>query len=355
MDLTPALAPADRDECAAALADATGAARSTRIVGGGTASRRGWDVPAAQVLSTAGLDRVVAYEPADLTLTVEGGVPAARVADVIAPHGQVWPQAAYRPGATVGGLLATAGSTFSRLRWGPVRDSLLEVVVATGDGRLVRAGGRTVKGVAGYDLPRLMVGAHGTLGVLVEATLKLWPAPAASGWFTATGDAPALVQAARTVMLDAYRAGAVLLTPGTLYVHLLGADADVTAPAGMVPAPGPPSPAWDGTVQVGVSPARVGDLSTLLAGHGDDYVAQVGVGVCHVEVRTADDVDRVRGLAAGLGGHAQVTDAPAPVRRDPWGPPPAGLDVMRRMRQAFDPAAILNPGLAVWDAPAAPV
>lgn len=351
MDLTPAVTPGDRDECAAALADATGAGRSTRVVGGGSASHRGVPLTADQVLATAGLDRVVTYEPADLTLTIEGGVPAARVTELLAAHDQVWPQAAFRPGATVGGLLATADSTFSRLRWGPIRDSLLEVVIATGDGRLVRAGGRTVKGVAGYDLPRLVVGAHGTLGVLVEVTLKLWPAPAASGWYTLAGDAPTLVQAARTVTREVYRPGAVLLTPGALCVHLLGAADDVTAPAGMEATQGPPSPQWDATVQVGVSPAHIGDLVTLLAGHGDEYVAQAGVGICHVAVHDADDVDRVRALATGLGGHAYVTAGPPEVRRDPWGAPPPGIDVMRRMRRAFDPAAILNPGLAVWDAP----
>ena len=70
----------------------------------------------------------------------------------------------------------------SRLRQGPVRDSLMEVVVATGDGRVVTGGGRTVKLVTGFDLPRLMVGSLGTLGVIVQATLKLWPEPMAAQW-----------------------------------------------------------------------------------------------------------------------------------------------------------------------------
>ena len=108
---------------------------------------------------------------------------ATEVLRLAGEHGQGWPQAQVRPGATVGGILAAAVTDRRRLRTGPVRDSLLEVVVATGDGRIIMGGGRTVKTVTGYDLPRLMSGSLVPLGVIELATIKLWPLPMAEQWF----------------------------------------------------------------------------------------------------------------------------------------------------------------------------
>jgi glycolate oxidase FAD binding subunit len=170
--VTEVLAPATPREAAAALADASAARASVGVVGGGTRSRRGRPGPPPdRELRTGAVRRVVAHEPADLTVTVEGGLPVTELAELAASAGQGWPQADVRPGSTVGGVLAAAASGRERLRMGAVRDSLLEVVLATGDGRLVTGGGRTVKGVAGYDVPRLAVGSLGTLGVIVQATL----------------------------------------------------------------------------------------------------------------------------------------------------------------------------------------
>ena len=134
-----------------------------------------------------GLRQVIEHTPAELTVTLEAGLHATELADRLSAAGQWWPQADIRPGSTVGGILAAAASGRGRLRHGPVRDSLLEVVLVTGDGRIVKAGGRTVKGVAGYDIPRLAVGSQGTLGVITQVTLKLWPTPPARGWFAMEG------------------------------------------------------------------------------------------------------------------------------------------------------------------------
>ena len=205
---------------------------------------------------------MIAHEPADLTLTVEAGIAATEVARIAATAGQCWPQADIRPGSTLGGVLAAAASGRERLRAGPVRDSLLEVVVATGDGRLVKAGGRTVKGVSGYDIPRLAVGSLGTLGVIVQATIKLWPIPPARAWFAAEGPLAERRAAAERLLAGPARPTAVLLSAGRVAVELTGPPEDVVPPEGFAPldAP-PPEPAGAGMVEAAVSPPRLGDLA----------------------------------------------------------------------------------------------
>ena len=344
------LAPGSPAELAELLRAATAAGRPLDVVGGGTRSARGRPDPRADdLVSTAGLARVVAHEPADLTLTVEAGIAAAEVERVAAGAGQCWPQADVRPGSTLGGVLAAAASGRGRLRAGPVRDSLLEVVIATGDGRLVTAGGRTVKGVSGYDVPRLAVGALGTLGVIVQATIKLWPLPPARGWFAAEGSLEERLAAAAAVLAAPARPNAVLVTPGLVAVELAGPAEDVVPPPGFVAlAQAPGEPGGTGRVEAGVPPPLLGDLARELEAAGLAYEARMGVGTCVVAVASADEVDAVRARARALGGHAVVTDAPDALRRDPWGPPPPGLHLMRRLRDAFDPAGILNRRQLLW-------
>jgi glycolate oxidase FAD binding subunit len=346
------LSPATPQEAAAALAEATAARASVGVVGGGTRSRRGRPGPPPdRLLRTGGMRRVVAHEPADLTVTVEAGLPATELAELAASAGQAWPQADIREGSTVGGVLAAAASGRRRLRMGPVRDSLLEVVLATGDGRLATGGGRTVKGVAGYDLPRLAVGALGTLGVIVQATLKLWPVPAASGWFGAEGPLAERLAAVARALAGPARPASVLLAPGAVAVELIGPEEDVRAPEGLAPlAAPPPEPAGRGLVEAGVPPPRLGGLAARLEEAGLGYEARMGVGTCLVAVEDAGDVTRARAWARELGGHAQVVDGPDDLRADPWGPDPPGIELMRRLRDAFDPAGVLNRDKLLWGA-----
>jgi len=344
--------PATPAEAAAALAEASAARERVAVVGGGTRSRRGRPAPPADhELRTTGLRRVVAHEPADLTVTVEAGLLASELAELAAAAGQCWPQAEIRPGSTVGGVLAAAASGRRRLRFGAVRDSLLQVVLATGDGRLVTAGGRTVKGVSGYDIPRLAVGSLGTLGVIVEVTLKLWPIPPAQGWFGAEGPLAERLGVVARALGGPARPASVLLTPGAVAVELTGPPADVVAAEGLAPLDEePPGPGGRGIVEAGVPPPRLGDLAGRLEDAGLGYEARMGVGTCLVAVASADDVRRVRAWAGELGGHATVADGPPELRADPWGPPPPGLELMRRLRDAFDPAGVLNPSMLLWEA-----
>jgi glycolate oxidase FAD binding subunit len=341
------LAPVSVEGVAATLAEASAARRLLSIAGGGTRSRRGAPGPDAEILSLAGLDAVLEHSPADLTVTVQAGVPVERLAEVLADAGQMWPQADVRPGSTVGGVLATAATGRSRLRYGAVRDSLLEVVLATGDGRVVKGGARTVKAVSGYDMPRLAVGSMGTLGVIVQATLKLWPIPEARAWFTAEAGLEERLARAARVLAETHRPAAVLLSPGRLSVELTGTAADVVAPEGLSSGGPPPEPVARGIVEAGVPPRRVADLVSALEREGREYLAEMGVGRVTVAVTSADEVRAVRGLAAAGDGHAWVADGPQDLRADAdlaWGPAPPGIAIMRRLKSVFDPSGILNPG-----------
>lgn len=150
--------------------------------GGGT--RRHLGYPPARydlALSTAKLNLITDYAPADLTVTVEAGVTLAQVQEILAPHGQFLPLDAALPAQqTIGGLIASRAGSLRRLAWGSVRDSLLGVSVLNGRGERIQGGGKVVKNVAGYDLPKLYCGSFGTLGLIVEATFKVAPLPAAS-------------------------------------------------------------------------------------------------------------------------------------------------------------------------------
>lgn len=130
------------------------------------------------VLSTARLNAIVEHAHSDLTVTVEAGCTIKLLAETLARHNQrlaldaLWPS-----GATVGGILATNDSGALRLRFGSLRDLVIGVTLALPDGTIAKSGGKVVKNVAGYDLPKLVTGALGTLGVITQATFRLHPTP----------------------------------------------------------------------------------------------------------------------------------------------------------------------------------
>jgi len=130
------------------------------------------------VLSTDRLDRVVAHEPADMTVRVQAGCSLAELAAVLFEAGQWLPlDPPCAPETTVGGLLATNLSGPLRASQGTARDLLIGIRTIAPDGSMVSGGGRVVKNVAGYDLPKMHIGALGTLGLIVEATFKVRPRP----------------------------------------------------------------------------------------------------------------------------------------------------------------------------------
>lgn len=136
------------------------------------------------LLSLARLNRVTDYAASDLTISVEAGLPLRKLAAALSARGQMLPvDPPFAGQATIGGAIATNSSGPRRLGYGNWRDFVLGAQFVTADGKLAKGGGKVVKNVAGYDLPRLLIGSFGTLGVIVEIALKAFPAPPASTTF----------------------------------------------------------------------------------------------------------------------------------------------------------------------------
>lgn len=170
------------------------------------------------VLSTHRLDGVLDYEPADLTVTAEAGLTLGALDRLLGEQGQWLPaDPPMAPRRTLGGMVATGAAGPLGTAYGAPRDHVLGLSVVTGDARLLRLGGRVMKNVAGFDLVKLMVGSHGTLGVVVSASLRLFPRPATEQAWVLPGENPgALLAAARRVAIAAVvPASAVLLAPGS--------------------------------------------------------------------------------------------------------------------------------------------
>src|SRR5947207_13243685 len=181
--------PGDATECSQILAQATADRRTVRIQGSGTKSYLG-DVGATDIeLGTERVAGVIDHVPADLTVTVGAGTRMADLKVALERAGQFLPlDPPHADEATVGGVIAANSNGFWRARYGGVRDLLIGTRTALADGTIARAGGRVVKNVAGYDLNKLLVGSLGTLGVIVEATLKVLPVPERSDGLVARFD-----------------------------------------------------------------------------------------------------------------------------------------------------------------------
>jgi glycolate oxidase FAD binding subunit len=375
--------PADATECARVLADAARERRTVRISGSGSKSYVGDAGPTDIELRTARLSGVVDHVPADLTVTVGAGTRVADLAAALARAGQFLPlDPPHANDATIGGVIAANSNGFWRARYGGVRDLLIGTRTALADGTVARAGGRVVKNVAGYDLDKLLVGSFGTLGAIVEATVKVLPVPPASegliARFPRSADAFAVAHA---VVRAASRVEACVVERGQagwrLAVHARGtgptvkramedARREVAARGGEVNDLKDeldrmrelPARATDGAlVRVSLplaasaafseSAARLETFATVIAD------AASGVARAHVmgeDEAVIRDAEALLLAARVVGGAGRIERRAAHLRsRLPtWPTRPNGDFLMRRIKEAFDPAGILEPGRSAF-------
>jgi glycolate dehydrogenase FAD-binding subunit len=292
-------------------------------------ARTQWEVgnppePGTDIRAPAG---IAAYEPDDLTITVGAGTPFADLDAALAECDAA---------ATVGGIVASGLSGVRRLRHGPLREQVLEVRYVDGSGRLVKGGGPTVKNVTGYDLPRLFVGSLGTLGVLVQLTLRCRPRSEAARWVRS--EAP----------LDRYRAATHLTDGRYVWMQLEGTATDVDAQAdGLEDCNGPALPDGAHRGRISIAPGRlraVGDELDRV--EGARWMAELGVGTVHVAGDNATVLEGARRVAHAHGGWLLREAGGDGI--DGFGRPLPNHELMRRVKDAFDPAGKFSPGRLPW-------
>lgn len=351
------------------------------------------------------LNRMVDFQPADLTVRVQAGMTVSELDSALSRDGKyvpLDPPLAHR--ATVGGTLATGISGPMRAAYGLPRDWLIGISVVGADGTMSKAGGQVVKNVTGYDLNRLYTGSLGTLAVITEATFKIMPAPTAwAGIVAAFQNNSAVVAACRNLLSKPFAPqGLHVLSPAG--AQRLG-DSSVPVgygPVGVALIAGRPASvkrrvedtisAWRDTdvtfqvagqeaielaetladfavnpadppslcVRLNTSPDALEKLLALdehdIGGEAPGVVADAGFGGGRLmwwgdfsgedAVQVAERLRQIQFAAVSLGGDAIVETCPQAAKEliDVWGPAPSGMEIMRRIKRQFDPKRLLNPG-----------
>ena len=375
--------PSSEAELAAALRCANAHGLGVVPRGGGT--KTGWGNPPTRadlILSTARLDRVIEHAWADLTVSVEAGCTIQNLQNALAQQGQriaadpLWPER-----ATVGGILSTNDSGALRIRYGALRDLIIGLTIALPDGTLASSGGKVVKNVAGYDLPKLATGALGTLGVITRANFRLHPLPRNIRSFTFA--ARDLADANR-VMLSVQDSG---LTPTGLQarfaamaapavdVRFEGTDAGLAAQGvalRKLAAPATEAATSDSVWQAreelwsSAEPAAIAKFSVLPGSIAETcgrirlladsldiewraVVQGTGLGWLRLGASSASAIHQVlhtlRLELERMGGSLAVLYRPAAMPAiDAWGSAGDAFPVMLNVKQQFDPRGVLNPG-----------
>ncbi len=365
------LVPRDAADVAAIVA---AAARPLQPLGAGSKRQIGKPVD-AEPLDLAALTGISSYEPAELVLTAGAATPLAAIESALAAHGQ---RLAFEPpdfgrllGArqpqTIGGVLATNLAGSRRLTVGAARDHFLGFKAVTGRGEPFKAGGKVVKNVTGYDLPKLLAGSWGTLAVLTEVTIRVAPAPELDRTLVIAGGSvgECLVQIGHALRsahdvsaaaVDPAR-GALLRVEGfaaSVEARTRALCADLRCEPETVLEGGASRDCWHDIASAAalassavvwrISVPAAEALGVLERLEPDRYLLDWGGGLIFAAY---DVVDAARVRAAFTQGHALLLKAPREARAaaEVFQPqPPAVAAVMARLRAAFDPRGILSPG-----------
>jgi len=345
-----AVEPADERETSEILRSANSAGQAVIPTGGGT--KLDWGNPprkADVLLSLRRQNRVIEHAWADLTVTVEAGCTIAELQRTLAEHGQrlaidpLWPDR-----ATVGGVLSTNDSGALRLGYGSLRDLIIGITLVLADGTIAKSGGKVVKNVAGYDLPKLATGGLGTLGVITRAVFRLHPLPRNTRTLTiAMDDADAMQRVVLSILGAQLAPAAVQVRNGHVDILLEGTLDGIAAQESVIATFGAVregSPAvWNAReelwgerpiVKFTTLPSRIAAASALFP----RFVIQaIGIGFAPFQ----GDLAALRAAIERDGGSLAIL---GPSKLDAWGSPGDALPLMRAVKAQFDPKDTLNPG-----------
>jgi glycolate oxidase FAD binding subunit len=402
------VAPGSEEQLAQILKAANESGLAVVPRGGGT--KLAWGNPpkrADVILSTARLNAIVEHAHSDLTVTVEAGCTLSQLSEILAKQNQrlaldtLWPSR-----ATVGGILSTNDSGALRLRFGSLRDLVIGITLALPDGTLAKSGGKVVKNVAGYDLPKLVTGALGTLGVITQATFRLHPMPKESRTvlclardareaqrillaiqdsklahsalqvrfvgsmlaqidvlFEATEAGCAAQTEQLKTLLTSTGATALASMPKVWEARQELHRAAISNPAEMRRSSAAPVhdlaeaalPAGSAVAKISVLPTQIAEthetITTLTAANRVHFSAlfqAIGIGTTHLSGAPADlaaTIQSLRDKIDSLGGSLVIAHRPDALQQvDAWGNAGDALDLMRAVKKQFDPKSTLNPG-----------
>jgi glycolate oxidase FAD binding subunit len=334
------------------------------------------------IVSTERINQLIEHAVGDLTVTVEAGMKFAQIQEILAKSGQTLAlDPAFPESATIGGIVATADTGSLRQRYGGVRDQILGITFIRADGEIAKAGGRVVKNVAGYDLMKLFTGAYGTLGIISQVTLRVYPIPETSGTVILTGISEAISQAVRILqsseltptqadLLSSKLVTSLALGTGIgLITRFQTIHESVEEQSQRLLAIGEKL-GLQGVIYQGVEesnlwqqlPNKIYDhltKSTITCKIGVvptaavEIIHQINIGLIHVSsglglvrLEKEDQILPLRNLCQANSGFLSVLSAPVELKErfDVWGYNGNALEVMRGIKQQFDGNFILSPG-----------
>ena len=356
------------------FSEEVGSEEPVTVRGGGTQ----WEVgglPSGDAREVKAPSGVWSFAPADMVVRCGAGTTAAELNEEIGRAGQMLPLDPLCPKeATVGGVLAVGRSGHRRLRYGPIRDLLLQVVFVNSLGQLIRSGGPTVKNVSGFDLCKLMVGSLGTLGFIAEVILRCQPVPEASQWFTGEASTPDIPA---KLLAELWQPSSILWNGERVWILLEGHPGDVANQAA--------SPAAEaaGLRECDASPLLLMQHPTSTAGNSADTDdnpndASVGVSSSCENNSTSISSEQTEALLGGDKDNQRISLPPSNLKHLPKHFPPGSflaeigvgivhlhpdqqvpadllpqsdqrsLALQREIKARFDPTGRMNPGRSVW-------
>ena len=340
------------------------------------------------VISVERLDQLVDHAIGDLTLTAEAGKKFLDVQNLLSQAGQFLAIDPHHPEqATLGGIISTADTGALRHRYHSVRDMILGISFVRSDGQLVKAGGRVVKNVAGYDLMKLLTGAYGTLGIITQVTLRVYPIPQASQTVVLSGQPEKIAQAAQTFLNSALTPTAIEVLSTQVMADLrLGTEIglliqfqsisesvkeqvarslEVGSALGLssqIYLEKDEADLWKRLrermsrenaigCKIGVKPSEaiavLNQIEQLAQNVGVVIHLGSGIGELVLEAETTKTfmIQELRSLCQNAGGYLSVLQAPIPFKQqiDVWGYAGNALDLMQKIKSQFDPKSLLSP------------
>jgi glycolate oxidase FAD binding subunit len=373
------VSPASTDETAAVMRLCSEQKLIVSPRGGGTKLAWGNPVTPQIILDTRRLSGVREHSWQDLTATVGAGITWAAMNDALATHGQrVALDPSFPSHATVGGIIATNDSGSLRMRYGSLRDLVIGMTIVLADGTIARSGGKVVKNVAGYDLPKLLTGSFGTLGIITEVTFRLHPVQVhAETWTVLSEEVQPLATLQQQLLGAAMSIESLQIRsdeegfaldvrfaslPEVLREH----EERLRTLCGPLTFSASPDDVWlsrEGlfdnlgatvlkitALPSKTSPILQGFQSLNATGSGAACVADA-VGIITVALvappaQSADIIDDLRARLRSDGGMVVMLRASSnlPDVVDRWGGSPPAIEIMRAVKREFDPDRLLNPG-----------